>query len=117
MRVVLIIGNENRKAIEAALRKYIPMIKPGADASSSLTDETDTWLDVVLDVVEWCEPVDGRPPFLRLLLLRYAQKRSDKEIAQALCVDRSTVFKMLEEVQTYAAIKAIEYGLIAVGMT
>lgn len=114
MRAVLIIGNENRKAIEAALGKYIPMMKP--DTSNALIDETDAWLDVVLEVMEWCKPIDGWPPFLRLLLLRYAQKRSDKEIAQALCVDRSTVFKMLEEVQTYAAIKAIEYGLIAVGM-
>lgn len=110
MRITEMIGKENGKTIEAALRRYIPMMDAGGKELEQLTEEEWNWIAAISDLLVWFNGTD----YERLMYFRYVQKRNDKEIAVALSVDRSTVFKLLRDVQICAAFRAIARGLIVI---
>lgn len=109
MRVAAILGKENRKTIERALKRYAPMIAVGEEFEQ-LSEKEERWVDVVLKLLVWCKNTE----YEQLIYFRYVMGYKHTEMAAALCVDRSTVFKMLGEVQIFAALKAAEYGLITI---
>lgn len=110
MRIAEMIGKENSKKIESALRRFVPILASGGKEWEALSAEEWEWVGAVSDVLAW---LDGTE-YERLTYLRYVREYKHDKIAAALCVDRSTVFKLLRDVQICAAFRAIARKLITV---
>ena len=110
MRVAEMIGEENGRAIEAALRRFVPMLESGGKEGEALSAEEWEWLAAVSDLFVWFNGTE----YERLMYFRSVREYKHDKIAAALCVDRLTVFKLFRDVQICAAFRATARGLIAI---
>ena len=73
MRIAEMIGKENSKKIESALRRFVPILASGGKEWEALSAEEWEWVGAVSDVLAW---LDGTE-YERLTYLRYVRRRKN----------------------------------------